>query len=110
GDGAEPPLLRRLPQRAVSVAVAVLENARQADAVLLRRPDHPVDAVEFDFQRLLADDVLAGVHRLQRWIEVFATGRGEMDDVNLRSLAQHLREAVEDGHAGPAVLFERGAG
>ena len=84
----------------VAVAEAVLEDRHEPALRGLFGRDHRVDIFQRTDERLLADDVLAGLQGRHDLLEVQARRRADVDDVD-RGIGEHLVE--RGGASGNAV-------
>ena len=105
GDLAEPAFFGGLLNGAVSVAPAILIDRRETDAFFLRRFDEPIDAVELDLKRLLADHIDAAIDREHAMFFVVPAGGGDVENIDI-FLLEHLDRVRVNRDSGQASLFE----
>ena len=85
-QAAEAPCVDGGLERRVRVVKPRREDGAELDLVLVARVDDAVAALGGDLQRLLDDDVLAGIRGRDGGLHVIAARRGDDDDVHIGPL------------------------
>ena len=105
-DLAELPVLEQLPELAVDRLGTALEHAAELDSGLLHRRNSSVELRVRDAERLLAEDMLAGLRRRNHPVAVSTARRADAHHVNVvpREKGINIIRGKRDVQFGLALL------